>query len=55
MDLRLNGDNIATYIEQGRWKSITFLTYIHNHMFHLPESNSLIMSSPLQLFNLISV
>jgi hypothetical protein len=55
MALKLNGADMATIMKQGRWTSLTFLTYIHNHISHLSASNSLMMSNPIPFFNLLSV
>jgi hypothetical protein len=55
MALKLNGADIATIMKQGMWTSLTFLTYIHNQMYHLSSSNSMMMSNPIPFFNLLSV
>jgi hypothetical protein len=44
MALKSNGAYITTITKQGRWASLTFLTYIHNQISHLLASNSLIPS-----------
>jgi hypothetical protein len=55
MALKLNGVDMATLMKQGRWRSLTFLTYIHNQISHISASNSLMMSNPITFFNLLSV
>jgi uncharacterized membrane protein AbrB (regulator of aidB expression) len=55
MALKLNGADMTTLVKQGRWTSLTFLTYIHNQISHLSASNSLMMSNPIPFFNLFSV
>ena len=35
MAMKLNGCDLITIMKQGRWTSLTFLTYIHNQIAHL--------------------
>jgi hypothetical protein len=43
--LKLNVVDTAAIMKQGRWISLTFLTYIHNQISHLSASNSMLVST----------
>jgi hypothetical protein len=51
--LKLNGVDTAAIMKQGRWISLTFLTYIHNQISHLSASNSMLVSTRIPVFNFL--
>ena len=55
MALKLQGFNDTTIMKQGRWRSLTFLQYIHNQIAHLAEDMSRKMSMPLPFLNIASI
>lgn len=52
MALKLHGEDATTIQKAGRWKSDTFLMYIHNQIAHLSKDLSLKMSIPLPFVNI---
>jgi hypothetical protein len=55
MALKLQGFNDTTIMKQGRWRSLTFLQYIHNQIAHLSKDMSNKMSEPLLFLNIASI
>ena len=55
MALKLQGVSDTTIQKQGRWRSTTFLQYIHNQMAHLTKNLSTKMSTKLTFTNIASI
>jgi hypothetical protein len=55
MALRLHGFDDTTIMKMGRWRSLTFMQYIHNQIAHLAEDMSRKMSMPLPFLNIASI
>ena len=51
MAMKLNGCDLITIMKQGRWTSLTFLTYIHNQIAHLGANISHRMANPVPFFS----
>ena len=52
MALKLQGYNDTTIMKMGRWRSLTFLQYIHNQIAHLSKDISTKMRIPLLFVNI---
>ena len=50
MAMKLNGCDLITIIKQGRWTSLTFLTYIHNQIAHLGANITRRMATHVPFF-----
>ena len=55
MALKLQGVSDTTIQKQGRWKSTTFLQYIHNQIAHLTKDLSTKTSTKLTFTNIASI
>ena len=55
MALKLQGVSDTTIQKQGRWRSTTFLQYIHNQIAHLTKDLSTKMSTKLTFTNIASI
>ena len=55
MALKLNGHNDTTIMKFGRWKSLTFLQYIHNQIAHISSGVSKSMSTELKFTNIAAI
>ena len=55
MALKLNGHNDTTIMKFGRWKSLTFLQYIHNQIAHISAGVSKSMSTELKFTNIAAI
>ena len=55
MALKLHGYDDNTITKMGRWTSLTFLKYIHNHISHLSKDISQKMSTPLPFVNVATI
>ena len=55
MALKLQGVSDTTIQKQGRWRSTTFLQYIHNQIAHLTKNLSTKMSTKLTFTNIASI
>jgi len=51
MAMKLNGCDLITIMKQGRWTSLTFLTYIHNQIAHLGANIAARMAHPVPFFS----
>ena len=55
MALKMNGASDTTIMKQGRWRSLTFLQYIHNQIAHLSKDISSNMSKKLPFQNIAAI
>ena len=55
MALKLNGHSDTTIMKFGRWKSLTFLQYIHNQIAHISAGVSKSMSTNLNFTNIAAI
>ena len=55
MALKLHGYDDTTIMKMGRWTSLDFLLYIHNHIDHLLKCISKKMSMSLPFVNLEAI
>ena len=55
MALKLNGHSDTTIMKFGRWKSLTFLQYIHNQIAHISAGVSKSMSTELKFTNIAAI
>ena len=55
MALKMNGASDTTIMKQGRWRSLTFLQYIHNQIAHLSKDISQKMSTKLPFQNIAAI
>ena len=55
MALKLHGESDTTIMKLGRWKSLTFLMYIHNQIGHLSKDLSHKMSRPIPFLNIAAI
>ena len=55
MAMKLNGASDTTIMKQGRWRSLTFLQYIHNQIAHLSKDISSNMSKKLPFQNIAAI
>ena len=55
MALKLTGHSDTTIMKIGRWRSLTFLEYIHNQIGHLSADISHKMSTPLPFTNIAAI
>ena len=55
MAMKLNGASDTTIMKQGRWRSLTFLQYIHNQIAHLSKDLSAQMSTNLPFQNIAAI
>ena len=55
MALKLMGHNDTTIMKFGRWKSLTFLQYIHNQIAHISAGVSESMSTELLYTNIAAI
>ena len=53
--LKLHGYDDTAIMKMGRWKSLTFLQYIHNQIAHLSKDMSQKMSTPLPFVNVAAI
>jgi hypothetical protein len=51
MAMKLNGCDLITIMKNGRWTSLTFLTYIHNQIAHLGANITGRMANPVPFFS----
>jgi hypothetical protein len=54
MAMKLHGCDETTIMKMGRWRSLTFLMYIHSQIAHLSKDVSKKMNSPLPFLNISS-
>ena len=54
MAMKLHGFDETTIMKMGRWRSLTFLMYIHSQIAHLSKDVSTKMNSPLPFLNISS-
>ena len=54
MAMKLHGFDETTIMKMGRWRSLTFLMYIHSQIAHLSKDVSKKMNSPLPFLNISS-
>ena len=54
MAMKLHGCDETTIMKMGRWRSLTFLMYIHSQIAHLSKDVSTKMNSPLPFLNISS-
>ena len=50
--MKLNGVDTETIMKHVRWKSLTFMMYIHNQIAHLSANLSEKMSTPIPFVNI---
>ena len=55
MALKLMGHSDTTIMKFGRWKSLTFLQYIHNQIAHISAGVSKSMSTELKFTNIAAI
>ena len=55
MAMKLTGSSDTTIMKFGRWKSLTFLQYIHNQIAHISTGVSLAMSTKLTYTNIAAI
>ena len=55
MVLKLNGASDTTIMKMGRWRSLTFLQYIHNQIAHLSKDISQKMNRKLPFQNIAAI
>ena len=55
MALKLNGYDDTVIMKMGRWRSTTFLQYIHNQIAHLSKDVSKKMSMKLPFVNIAAI
>ena len=55
MALKLMGYEDTTIMKFGRWRSLTFLQYIHNQIAHISEGVSLKMSMDIKFTNIAAI
>ena len=55
MALKLHKQSDTTIMKLGRWKSLTFLMYIHNQIGHLSKDLSQKMSRPIPFLNIAAI
>ena len=55
MALNLNGYDDTVTMKMGRWRSLTFLQYIHNQIAHLSKDVSKKMSMKLPFVNISAI
>ena len=55
MAMKMNGASDTTIMKQGRWRSLTFLQYIHNQIAHLTKDLSQQMSNDLPFQNIAAI
>jgi hypothetical protein len=55
MALKLSGASDTTIMKFGRWKSLTFLQYIHNQIAHISAGVSKAMSTKITYTNIAAI
>lgn len=55
MAMKLHGESDTTIMKFGRWRSATFLMYIHNQIAHLSEGVSQRMSQEVPFTNIAAI
>ena len=55
MAMKMNGASDTTIMKMGRWKSLTFLQYIHNQIAHLSKDISKDMRNKLPFQNIAAI
>ena len=55
MAMRLHGFSDTEIMKHGRWRSLTFLMYIHNQIAHLSVNISEKMNTPLPFLNIACI
>ena len=55
MALKLQGESDTTIMKMGRWRSLTFLQYIHNQIAHLSKDISTKMSTKMSFQNISAI